>query len=365
MTGLLSVQTMRDGRRVKSYFVGGKRIVWLPPIKPFFWTTTEKPTVDPESLILLSHLHSKPYEEVVKSKVWKQECRNVYDVKRLREMVFAMEASVRYIERLCIEYGFEQNIKLENIRKIGFDIEARSSVGQFPNPRNPDDRLLALAVWGREVQRVFVSDDEASIVEGFVKLVRDYDPDVLLDYSGTGIDYEFPMIRGHRYGIKFAIGREGDEPYIMRRTYKRRAMERTETTIYLQGRLCMDVFKEVLFDTSLTGMRRTLKNIGRFFFGDIVDVVEMDRQRLDQATKEDLGYYCFSDARLHYLLGEHYMRMVCALANRKQVPLNMMVHRKPSHLGNLFYGRKYKQMGIVSDGGNLERFERLLGGMQK
>jgi len=54
MTGLLSVQTMRDGRRVKSYFVGGRRIVWNPPIRPFFGTTTEKPTVDPESLILLS-----------------------------------------------------------------------------------------------------------------------------------------------------------------------------------------------------------------------------------------------------------------------------------------------------------------------
>jgi len=46
MTGLLSLQVMRDGRRVKSYFVGGKRIVWIPPIRPFFWTTTEKPTIN-------------------------------------------------------------------------------------------------------------------------------------------------------------------------------------------------------------------------------------------------------------------------------------------------------------------------------
>lgn len=127
----------------------------------------------------------------------------------------------------------------------------------------------------------------------------------------------------------------------------------------------MDVYKESLWDTSLTGLRHTLKGIGRHFFGKLVDVVEVDYSRIKSMGREELGDYVISDARLTYLLGEHYLkRVVLRIANERKIPLSMAVRRTPAQHGKLFYGRKFKERGIVADGNNIERLQMILGKLE-
>ena len=57
---------------------------------------------------------------------------------------------------------------------------------------------------------------------------------------------------------------------------------------------------------------------------------------------------------------EMYLTVLKSLAQMLKVPLDMMVFRKPSHIGNLIYGREFNKLGIVSDGTNAERFTGLL-----
>jgi len=77
-------------------------------------------------------------------------------------------------------------------------------------------------------------------------------------------------------------------------------------------------------------------------------------------SAEELGSYCLSDARITYKLLEHYLSVLKPLAVMLKVSLDMMVSRKPSHIGNLIYGRAFNKLGIISDGTNAERFTGVL-----
>jgi len=78
------------------------------------------------------------------------------------------------------------------------------------------------------------------------------------------------------------------------------------------------------------------------------------------ASKEDLASYCLSDSRLTAALGEYYLRTLKDLAVYLKAPLNLLVDRSPSHLGNYISGRAFMKLGIVSDGTNYDRFTGVL-----
>ena len=361
MTGLLDLKVNRDGINLDCWLVGGEYRRLKPPCLPYFFTSTVNPAKPPAMMRLLGECHSRPFEKVEKREVWTEQCSTVYGIEQRRDLVVGMEDNVRFIERLCIDYGFENLVVPSDLSVVGFDIECESKSGQFPNPKNEFDPLTAFSVFGncsdnsRTSERCFTGD-ESDILKNAVEEIQWLNPDVLCTYSGTGIDYEYPLVRAHVLGRAFRIGRQRDEPFIARSTYRRKFFERTETTTYLKGRLCMDVYNEVLVDTSLTGLRRTLKVVGRHFFaGQGFDIVEEDRMLLKQLSPAQLSRYCLSDARLAYHLGMHYLGAVCSLARKYSVPLSAMVHRKPSHTGNLIYGRGFRELGIVSDGSNRDR----------
>ena len=359
MPDLLDIKVNRDGINLDCWLAGGEYRKLKAPVKPYFFTSTPNPSIDPMKRLYLSALHRAPMRSVVPTAVWQESCPTVYDVRRSRDLVEVVgESDVRFIERLCIDYGFQNDVTLERLRCVGIDIEAEAESGQFPNPKREFDPLTALAVHGGNVSKGFVGS-EKEIIGSAIETIRTVNPDVIFTYSGTGIDYEYPLVRAHINGLSYKLGRRGDEPYIMKNVYRRKFFERTEVSTLLEGRLCMDVFNEVLFDQSLTGMRRGLKVVGRHFFPK-VEIVEVDRARIHDLTSAEKAKYCLSDARLAYMLGIHYLRGICALARRYKVPLGLMVRRKPSHLGNLFYGRAFNALGIISDGSNGDRFKELL-----
>jgi DNA polymerase elongation subunit (family B) len=362
LTGILDIHTARNGLDLITWLCGGEMIEWTPPIKPYFLVADPKP-YDGIEVKYLSDFQKNPVGQIPIREVWKQWAKNIYDLRRFNEQMFAMEFFNNFVVQLCIRLGFDQNVNWKNLNVLALDGEM-SSKGQFPNPLRPEDRIKNYGIYSRSRQEIIDDRDEKDLILHLKNAILDENPDILLHFSGTGIDFEYPMIRAKRYGIDFGVGRDKyrANPYISRWTRKTKFIERTETSVYLSGRICMDVYKESLGDTSLTGMRHSLKVIGRHFFGNIVDVVEVDYNQIRNMSREELGEYVISDARLTYLLGEHYLkRIIIPTANDMKIPLSMAVRRTASLHGNLFYGRNYRKQGILADGNNLERFQMLLG----
>jgi DNA polymerase elongation subunit (family B) len=134
-------------------------------------------------------------------------------------------------------------------------------------------------------------------------------------------------------------------------------------TAYLCGRLSLDVWKEVDLDTSLTGLvkNKQLKTVAKYFFGNEF-VREVDRSAIDSLSSDELYWYCFSDSRLTWLLADMYLMVLKYLAVLHNVPLDFIVNRSPSHIGNLIFGRRLKALDVVSDGSNFERYAGVLWG---
>lgn len=341
----------RSGLLLDCWLSGGTRYEISPPSHPYYYNTHgEFGGVPTENTRLLSIAWSNKTRTL-----YKVSLPSVYQVRQSRQFGVSLESDVRFIERLAIDYGFSQKDRDASV--LAFDIEAASTTGQFPNPKNPNDTLLAVAVRGKDFGECYVGN-ENEIVRQFVKCVQTHNPDIIATFSGTAFDYEFLL---NRFGAdSLRLGRLDDAPFIKIVEYERGKRIGVDKTTLLNGRICFDVYDEVRFDSSLSGIRRNLKTVGRHFFGDINPIIEVDRARLRELSEEDLKEYCLSDARLTHLLAEHYLGTLKELAFVLRVPLDFVVHRSPSHIGNVVYGRQFSKLGIVSDGANIDRFRGVL-----
>lgn len=348
---LTIAKVMRDGVTLDCWLSGGKHFICEPPELPFFYDREWRGIGEQ----VIRRLLSNPDVDI---SIVKRIVANVYRVRQLRRPS-SMECWVRFIERLAQDFGFAQNDTEASL--LAFDIEASSS-GQFPRPEL--DRVRAIALVDGSTQVCFTDDDmpESEILAKTGEVISKCDSDLLGTYSGTAFDYEFTLARARVLGIDLPWGRpEGSprEPYTKKREYLSGKKIGIDKTTYLSGRICFDIYKEVRFDPYLSGIRRGLKSVGRFFFGD-EGIIELDRTRLAVASGEMLHDYCLSDARLTWKLGMHYLDVLKTCALVLKVPLDFMVYRSPSHIGNIVYGREFNKLGIVSDGSNVDRFTGVL-----
>lgn len=351
---LTIIRVARNGRQFDCWLTGGVHKLITPPSPPFFYNTAR--LGEPIFKRLLGNMARGDSE---KKRVWKRTFRNVHELRRLRgryEKGIVMESGVRYKERIAQDFGFLQTDM--HTTDATFDIEIETT-GQFPKVSvNP---ITAIAYFSRHYQKVWTKFDfpEYEIISQLCDHAKKDNIDVFGTFSGTALDYEYPKDRAKILGVDFSLGRLGDAPYTQTRTWKTGKRIGVEKTTFLQGRVCYDLYREVLFDTSLSGVRHTLKDTCRFLFGDDY-IVEVDRQRMDALSREELGAYCFSDARITFKLLQHYLAVMRPLAKVLKVPLDMICFRKPSHIGNLVYGRAFNKLDIISDGSNVDRFMGLL-----
>jgi len=346
---LVIVQIDRHtGRLLDCWFAGGEHFVVEPPERPFFYDRSFHVRGDEVTRRLLS----QPERDI---NIFKVIVDNVYQVRRERR-ADSMECGVRFIERLAQDFGFKQNSM--KLSLAAFDVEASSS-GQFPRPDR--DQIRAMSFFSPHIQDCYTDADypEYEIISKVGDGLERENVDVFATYSGTAFDYTFPVARARELGVDMPWGRLGEVPYTKEREYLSGKKKGVDRTTYMSGRICFDVYKEVRFDPYLSGVRRGLKPVSRFFFGDKY-VMELDRTRLKMAASDELYEYCFSDARLCYLLANHYLDMLKPVAMILRVPLDFMINRSPSHIGNIVYGREFNTLGIVSDGANFERFTGVL-----
>lgn len=348
---LLSINPVY-GKELECWFSGGKRRVIEAPILPHFWSYAPRRDAvlcKPVDMHLLSNM-----EENVKL----YQCL-VEDRRRVRDLRNAdsLEAGVPYTQVLNTLYGFKQHDM--DLTHGAWDIEVSSPRGRFP--RMERDPISAISYFSRKTQKTFSDEPEYEIISRLVDAVQECDPDILDTYNGPKFDYRYTAHRAAVNNVPFILGRKNDAPYIRRREFQGGKRKGVSYTVFIKGRLSLDVYKEVDLDTYLTGKikNKQLKTVARYFFGDEF-VVEVDRAAMGSLTSDELYWYCFSDSRLTFLLAEIYLMVLKYAAVTLDVPLDFIINRSPSHIGNLIFGRGLKALNVVSDGFNAERFEGVL-----
>ena len=343
---LLSAR-VTEGRFLDAWLSGGAHKVVDPGIYPHFWSLYQRPGSIPVKKRLLSDITS----EVV---LYRVDVDRTYEVRKLRDEE-SIEADIPFTQLLVLLRGFTHGDN--QVSHAAWDMEMVTA-GQFPPIGKAPITELS---WYSPRRQEVLQGDETSIIEGFVDICRSEDEDLLDTYNGDRFDWRVLEARARVNKVRLGVDRLGRPPGI--RGYERRfgKFRGMDYTVFMAGRLSFDVWKETRNDTSLTGevQNRSLKTVARYMFPD-EEFIELDRARMRDYTPAERSEYCLSDSRATYLLAEHYLDILKMLAAELRAPLDLILRRSPSHIGNYVYGKEFKSLNVVSDGANYRRFEGLL-----
>jgi len=331
------------GTLIRATYIGGESKLLKPPFSPFFYSVYSWPGATQVSKKRLSDLR-----EV---RMWRPEFMTDF-IRRKRGKTFGvLEGNVDYLRRLAAVLGFKSTSDVEP-DLLSWDLESR---GEGINPDPNCDILRSIAAWRYESSepiKEFKSGSEPDVVDWFVELVSDVDPDVLMDYNGAFYDIPLLMNACRRHGIRCALGRDGSEPDVYRWEVQKRGRVFRKARVRIAGRVHFDAYKEVDADQGLFDLKdRRLHTVSKHFGLNPIEGVDHADIPIDRLAEVNLD-----DARITYGVAQVYLPMLYELCELLELPLSMMVQRSPSYIGELIYMRAFDSLGIVSDGTNSERF---------
>ncbi|MFA5307381.1 MAG: DNA polymerase domain-containing protein [Candidatus Babeliales bacterium] len=352
--GLLNADVTKNyqyGMLLDLYEIGGKRRRVQPPFKPYCYSLRSVSNGKPVTKIFLSDL--KPHT------VWRCEFSDCDELTRNRN-AWTIEDNFPFKMRIGIDIGYRFPSEYPKI--LAWDIESFTS-GLTPDWRK--DRIRSIATWNGTEGKFFYGDDERKIIEDFIKYVRQQDPDVLCDFFGRFYDMMVLQCRCEALCIPLELGRDGSQPYLLKNEFERKGRGKIEHTFRIRGRVHFDFNKETDADYTLTlaGLKnRGLKAVSKHYG---YNPVEIDYDKMDSMTFEELRDYNISDAYVTYEVGNAYLRTLWALTELLDIPLEMIVQRTPSFIPNVVLGRELSKIDVVSDGSNADRFPQFFAGGKK
>lgn len=162
----------------------------------------------------------------------------------------------------------------------------------FSNADRAEDRILAIALadgkgWehlldGREL-------DEKAMLERFVEIVRERDPDVVGGHNLFKFDFPYLAARAKRHRVPLALGREGRLPQTTPSRFTAAERVLTYTRTHLFGRHVVDTYLLALvYDTSHRAMEgHSLKAVARHFGVAAPDRTHLEGRDIARAFRKD------------------------------------------------------------------------------
>jgi len=162
------------------------------------------------------------------------------------------------------------DMTLDDLHRLQLDIEVYSDES-FPNADRPEDEIIIVALtdnrgWG-EVLHLRDGIGEKQLLQELVHTLNERDPDVIEGHNVFAFDLDYILDRCERYGVEFAVGRDGSVP----RQYdsSMRFAERTVDypAIDIAGRHVIDTYFQVMsFDVFKRDMPDySLKTAAKYF----------------------------------------------------------------------------------------------------
>jgi DNA polymerase elongation subunit (family B) len=318
------------------------------PFKPYFYSSYPlkldaiKYETEKLNKILLSNLQS--------TEVYKYNFQNTLIAKEHQEED-TIEHQISYTDRILIdEHNFFTKFKNDQpLKVLHFDIET-DTTGMFPAPER--NAIIAIGAKCGDRKAIFMSetyDDDKVILNKFFDFMQKTDPDIITHYNGDSFDIPYCMERMKINKIP-----------LNRWSRNNKDIHKYKNTISIGGRVSFDLYHEAQRDQTLSGIKNLkMKTLAKWLkLADIKEVPYTEMRNMVNTTK--LKEYLISDVNITESLFNIYFKNVQMLAEMNKVPLNLMIGANASFLPNIIHGRKYKQLGIISDGFNGKRHPKYI-----
>ncbi len=268
--------------------------------------------------------------------------------------------------------GFNSEIileakKIEKIDRKEIPLRILSFDTEVVEEKRGERQLIMLSLYGDGIQKVItykegkfpdfveVVKDEKELIQRFIKIVKEYDPDVISGFNSDLFDFVVLRERAQKLKAKLddlSIDRSGV-------TLSKRARV---STARLKGYVHIDIFNFV--NNILSPMLQTevlsLDAVSSEILGD--EKIEMEYSEILSAWKEgrnleNLARYSLKDAELTYRLSILLLPQICELTKIVGQSLFDVSRMMYSQLVEWYYTRRAKEMGRIIP--NQPRFEEI------
>lgn len=208
---------------------------------------------------------------------------------------------VKRVERI-------ERMDFPELKMLVFDCEMLSSFG-MPEPEK--DPIIVISVKMNEEDEVILTGDERKIIADFVKLIRDYDPDLIVGYNQDAFDWPYIKKRAEVWNIPLNVGRDGSKIVFKGGRPK------------ITGRLNVDLY-DIAFRISDVKIKK-LENVAEYLGTriEIADIEAKDIYRFwTMGEKEKVLTYARQDVINTYLIAKELLPMHFELSKMIRLPLD-------------------------------------------
>lgn len=226
--GLVAVEHVesRNGPDEMALFVreSGKTLARREPFLPFLWIASEDLLLGYPGHVTPIALNGRnPLRCLVQCETWKEFQKLQTWLKKTTGRnpsdpsapLFLVGDPVQQ-HLLATGRTLFKNLRFGDLRRMQVDIETWSAPEfEFPNADRESDRILVIALADQSGWTELISGhdvDEKALLERFVAVVRERDPDVIEGHNLFKFDIPYLLARAKRHRVKLAIGRDGSVP---------------------------------------------------------------------------------------------------------------------------------------------------------
>jgi len=106
-----------------------------------------------------------------------------------------------------------EKTEVPQLKILAFSTISYSHQGAPKPERNPVVIISVRTNVGDEKQFVAKDSDDKTVIESFIKYIRDFDPDIIAGYGTNRQDWSYLLSRSKKLGIKLSVDRANTEPH--------------------------------------------------------------------------------------------------------------------------------------------------------
>ncbi|WP_456329135.1 DNA-directed DNA polymerase [Archaeoglobus sp.] len=199
-------------------------------------------------------------------------------------------------------------MEFPDLKMLVFDCEMLSSFG-MPEPEK--DPIIVISVKTDDDSETILTGEERKIISDFVKLVKNYDPDIIVGYNQDAFDWPYLRKRAQKWNIPLNIGRDGSSIVFRGGRPK------------ITGRLNIDLY-DIAMRISDIKIKK-LENVAEFL-GTKIEIADIEAKDIyrywSRGEKEKVLTYARQDAINTYLIAKELLPMHYELSKMIRLPVD-------------------------------------------
>ncbi len=242
-----------------------------------------------------------------------------------------------------------KGMAFDDLYRLQLDIETYASAGGFPNAERAEDAVIIVSLsdnrgWTRLLDARTLP--EKTLLQEVVRLIREKDPDVIEGHNCYAFDFPYLMTRCDRWGVPFAIGRDGSVPRSFPSSMRFAERSIDFPALDIAGRHVIDTYFQVMSydvfkrDLPAYGLKAAAKYFG-FAPEDRTYVDGADIPKVWDEDPERLLAYALDDVIETERLSRHLSGSTFYLTQMVPMPYDQCARTGPAAKIEALFVREY------------------------